>query len=114
MASKALNNLERCQLALSKDDGTIEYSDVIIISTFNKESLTQSIIRQKSLSNFIKACRRISDITGKPELYYPEWKRNAFRYFVTVPVIVFCLTVVFVSVFLILELQVKKYVPQKS
>ena len=57
---------------------------------------------------------RISDITGKPELYYPEWKRNAFRYFVTVPVIVFCLTVVFVSVFLILELQVKKYVPQKS
>ena len=78
------------------------------------------------LCKYIKICRlfknvlifqgieRISDITGKPELYYPEWKRNAFRYFVTVPVIVFCLTVVFVSVFLILELQVKKYVPQKS
>jgi len=52
-----------------------------------------------------KGTERISEITGKPELYYPEWKRNAFRYFVTVPVIGFCLVVVCLSVFLILELQ---------
>ena len=29
----------------------------------------------------------LNDITGKSELYYPEWKRQIFRYFVTVPVI---------------------------
>lgn len=52
-----------------------------------------------------KGEERLSEITGKPELFYPEWKRNAFRYCVTVPVIIVCLLVVFVSVFLILELQ---------
>ena len=50
----------------------------------------------------------MSEITGKPERVYPEWKRNVFRYFVTVPVISVCLMVVFVTVFLILELQVRR------
>ena len=36
MATKLLNNLERCQLEMPRDDGTIEYSDVILTSTFNK------------------------------------------------------------------------------
>lgn len=48
---------------------------------------------------------RISEVTGKPEPYYPPWKRNVFRYFVTAPVILFSLLTVFVSVFLILEFQ---------
>ena len=65
MATKALNNLERCQLEMPGDDGTIEYSDVILTSTFNKQSLRQSVIRQKSLANFMKACERIFNITGK-------------------------------------------------
>lgn len=52
-----------------------------------------------------KGTEIISEITGKPELYYPSWKRNLFRYFVTVPVIGFCLVIVFASVFIILELQ---------
>ena len=55
-----------------------------------------------------KGTERISDISGKPELHYPEWKRNLFRYLVTFPVICICLVVVFLSVFLILELQVRK------
>ena len=50
---------------------------------------------------------QIPEITGKPELHYPEWKRNLFRYFVSIPVISVCLFVVFITVFLILELQVK-------
>ncbi len=50
-----------------------------------------------------------SEITDKVELYYPAWKRNAFRYFVTVPVIGICLAVVFASVLLILELQVRTF-----
>lgn len=52
-----------------------------------------------------KGTEVISEITKKPELYYPSWKRNLFRYLVTVPVIGFCLVVVFASVFIILELQ---------
>eukprot|EP00092_Neocalanus_flemingeri_P018086 GFUD01019574.1.p1 GENE.GFUD01019574.1~~GFUD01019574.1.p1 ORF type:complete len:732 (-),score=148.33 GFUD01019574.1:22-2217(-) len=48
---------------------------------------------------------RISEVTGKPEPYYPPWKRNLFRYFVTAPVILFSLLTVFFSVFLILEFQ---------
>jgi len=48
---------------------------------------------------------RLSEITGKPELHYSPWKRNLFRYFVTVPVISLALLIVLLSVFLILELQ---------
>lgn len=51
---------------------------------------------------------RISDITGKPELTYPPWKRYLFRYLVTFPVIFTCLLVVFASVLVILELQVRQ------
>uniref|UniRef100_A0A8D8YM26 Anoctamin n=2 Tax=Cacopsylla melanoneura TaxID=428564 RepID=A0A8D8YM26_9HEMI len=35
-----------------------------------------------------------SPVTGRLEPTYPAWKRRVFRYFVTVPVIVLCLTVV--------------------
>ena len=55
----------------------------------------------------IKGEERISEVTGKPELFYPDWKRNAFRYLVTAPVVTVCLCVVFATVFLILELQVR-------
>ncbi|KAF4530758.1 hypothetical protein B566_EDAN007980 [Ephemera danica] len=46
-----------------------------------------------------------SPVTGRLEPYYPAWKRNAFRYLVSVPIIALCLAVVFVVMFLILELQ---------
>ena len=48
---------------------------------------------------------RTSEITGKPELYYPEAKRTLFRYFVSAPTIAFCLGVVFAVVWIILEIQ---------
>ncbi len=60
------------------------------------------------LANFAKSkfdCTVRTPHAGKPELHYPDWKRNAFRYFVSLPVIALCLLVVAISVFLILELQ---------
>ena len=59
---------------------------------------------------FFQGEERTSEVTGQPEIYYPEWKRNAVRYGVTVPIITVCLLVVFVTVFLILELQVSCFV----
>ncbi|KAE9536690.1 hypothetical protein AGLY_007092 [Aphis glycines] len=44
---------------------------------------------------------RISPITGKPELWYPNWKRRLFSYFVSAPIIGLCLAVFqFVNSFL--------------
>ncbi|XP_059171527.1 anoctamin-8-like [Physella acuta] len=46
-----------------------------------------------------------SPITGHLELAYPGWKRLLFRYFVTVPIIGVCLSLVFVIMLLCFELQ---------
>ncbi|XP_062571901.1 anoctamin-8-like isoform X2 [Saccostrea cucullata] len=46
-----------------------------------------------------------SPVTGRLEPFYPSWKRNLFRYFVSYPVIVLCLLVVFVIMLLIFEVQ---------
>ena len=64
----------------------------------------------------------ISQVTGRPEPSYPDWKRNLFRfltllrrrlrlgtscrYFVTAPVIFISLLTVVLTGFLILEFQV--------
>ena len=47
----------------------------------------------------------ISPVTGRLEPFYPSWKRNLFRYFISVPVIGICLSVVFYIMLLIFELQ---------
>ncbi|XP_071953284.1 anoctamin-8-like [Antedon mediterranea] len=52
-----------------------------------------------------------SPISGRPTPYYPAWKRNLFRYFVTLPVICLCIVVVFLSMLSIFELQ--EYVNKK-
>ena len=72
---------------------------------------------------------QISEVTGKPEPTYPDWKRNLFRfywrvltttpplrssysrYFVTAPVIFVSLLTVFLTGFLILEFQVGFFLP---
>ncbi|XP_045215850.2 anoctamin-8-like isoform X2 [Mercenaria mercenaria] len=46
-----------------------------------------------------------SPVTGRLEPHYSAWKRHLFRYCVTVPVILFCLNVVFCVMLLIFELQ---------
>ena len=46
-----------------------------------------------------------STVTGRYEPYYPSWKRNLFRYFVSIPVMLMCLSIVFVVLWCILELQ---------
>ncbi|CAH1797955.1 unnamed protein product [Owenia fusiformis] len=46
-----------------------------------------------------------SPVTGRLEPYYPNWKRNLFRYFITTPIICTCLGLVFLSMLAIFELQ---------
>ncbi|XP_052102475.1 anoctamin-8-like isoform X4 [Mytilus californianus] len=48
---------------------------------------------------------RESPVTGRLEPYYPQWKRNLFRYFVSLPVVLLCLLVVFVVMLLIFQFQ---------
>ncbi|XP_059479643.1 anoctamin-8 isoform X1 [Neocloeon triangulifer] len=46
-----------------------------------------------------------SPVTGRLEPHYPAWKRHVFRYLISIPIIALCLAVVFVVMFLILQLQ---------
>ncbi|CAN8005287.1 unnamed protein product, partial [Ixodes hexagonus] len=46
-----------------------------------------------------------SPVTGRLEPMYPSWKRNLFRYLVTVPAVTLCLFVVVASMFLVFEFQ---------
>ncbi|XP_034178236.1 anoctamin 8 white walker isoform X5 [Osmia lignaria lignaria] len=47
----------------------------------------------------------ISHVTGRLEPTYPRWKRNMFRYFVSVPVIAACLFFVFIVMILSFQIQ---------
>ncbi|GLG96978.1 Anoctamin [Gryllus bimaculatus] len=47
----------------------------------------------------------VSPVTGRLEPTYPPWKRTAFRYFVSLPIILLCLALVFVIMFFTLQLQ---------
>ncbi|XP_076385497.1 anoctamin 8 white walker isoform X4 [Megachile rotundata] len=47
----------------------------------------------------------ISPVTGRLEPTYPRWKRNMFRYFVSVPVIAACLFFVFIVMILSFQIQ---------
>ncbi|CAL7935857.1 unnamed protein product [Xylocopa violacea] len=46
-----------------------------------------------------------SPVTGRLEPTYPRWKRNMFRYFVSVPIIAACLFVVFIVMILSFQIQ---------
>lgn len=48
---------------------------------------------------------QVSPVSGRLEPYYPDWKRNLFRYFVTVPIILLCMLCTFLIAFGIFELQ---------
>ncbi|XP_074651882.1 anoctamin-8-like [Tubulanus polymorphus] len=54
---------------------------------------------------------KVSPVSGRQEPYYPPWKRNLFRYLVSMPIIIICLMIVFASMLLIF--QVDGYVTQK-
>lgn len=47
----------------------------------------------------------VSPVTGRLEPTYPAWKRNMFRYLVSVPVIFLCLLLVFIIMIITLQLQ---------
>ncbi|XP_020291493.1 anoctamin-8 isoform X2 [Pseudomyrmex gracilis] len=47
----------------------------------------------------------ISPVTGRLEPTYPRWRRNMFRYFVSVPIIAICLLFVFIVMILSFQIQ---------
>ncbi|XP_051172555.1 anoctamin-8 isoform X3 [Leptopilina boulardi] len=47
----------------------------------------------------------ISPVTGRLEPNYPRWRRNVFRYFISVPIIAVCLFVVFIVMILSFQIQ---------
>ncbi|XP_059494560.1 anoctamin-8 isoform X2 [Stegostoma tigrinum] len=47
----------------------------------------------------------VSPVTGCEDYYYPPWKRRVFQYFVSLPVCLFCLCVVFLTMLICFELQ---------
>lgn len=81
-----------------------------------KASSTTVDARQKEQSNYSlfisfvieQGPLAISSVTGRLEpLESPAWKRRAFRYLVSFPIIVLCLALVFIVMIAILRLQVK-------
>lgn len=46
-----------------------------------------------------------SPVTGRLEPYHPPWKRHIFRYCVSVPLIIFCLSTVFAVMIISLQIQ---------
>lgn len=47
-----------------------------------------------------------SPVTGRLEPWHPTWKRHVFRYCVSVPIIVVCLSTVFFVMIVSLQIQV--------
>uniref|UniRef100_UPI00398F60C3 anoctamin-8-like n=1 Tax=Pristiophorus japonicus TaxID=55135 RepID=UPI00398F60C3 len=52
-----------------------------------------------------RGVKRASPVTGCEDFYYPPWKRRLFQYFVSLPVCLFCLCVVFLTMLICFELQ---------
>ncbi|XP_067872114.1 anoctamin-8 isoform X2 [Heterodontus francisci] len=52
-----------------------------------------------------RGVKRVSPVTGCEDFYYPPWKRRLFQYFVSLPVCLFCLCVVFLTMLICFELQ---------
>ncbi|KYN13438.1 Anoctamin-8 [Trachymyrmex cornetzi] len=53
----------------------------------------------------LKGTLEVSPVTGRMEPTYPRWRRNMFRYFVSVPIIAICLLFVFIVMILSFQIQ---------
>ena len=62
-ATKLLSQLDETQLKMIINEQPL-YSDVIVVSNFSKTSLNKRLIQQATLANFLKECKRVSEITG--------------------------------------------------
>ena len=62
-ATKLLSQLDDTQLKITINEQPL-YSDVIVVSNFSKASLNKRLIQQATLANFLKECKRVSEITG--------------------------------------------------
>ena len=60
---------------------------------------------------WLQGTLEVSPVTGRLEPTYPAWKRNVFRYLVSVPIIILCLLLVFIVMIFTLQLQVCAAVP---
>jgi hypothetical protein len=56
---------------------------------------------------WLQGVLKVSPVTGQLEPTYPAWKRNMFRYLISVPVIFLCLLLVFIVMIVTLQLQVR-------
>ncbi|XP_069783985.1 anoctamin-8 [Narcine bancroftii] len=52
-----------------------------------------------------RGVKRVSPVTGCEDFYYSPWKRRLFQYFVSLPVCLFCLCIVFLTMLICFELQ---------
>ncbi|XP_051894301.1 anoctamin-8 isoform X2 [Pristis pectinata] len=52
-----------------------------------------------------RGVKRVSPVTGCEDFYYSPWKRRLFQYFVSLPVCLFCLCIVFLIMLICFELQ---------
>ena len=59
----------------------------------------------KNMCNTFQGTLEKSPVTGRLEPRYPAWKRNLFRYCVSLPIMALCLSVVFATMWCIFELQ---------
>ena len=62
-ATQMLSQLCPTQLKNTINGQTVN-SDVIVFSNFSKASLNSRLIQQATLANFLKECKRVSEITG--------------------------------------------------
>ncbi|XP_029110877.1 anoctamin-8 [Scleropages formosus] len=52
-----------------------------------------------------RGVKRCSPVTGCEEFYYPPWKRRVFRWLVSLPICILCLSFVFLAMLICFELQ---------
>ncbi|XP_034736956.1 anoctamin-8 isoform X1 [Etheostoma cragini] len=52
-----------------------------------------------------RGVKRCSPVTGCEEIYYPPWRRRAFRWLVSLPICILCLCFVFLVMLICFELQ---------
>ena len=68
-------------------------------------AVTKRLFISLCLASSIQGDFQPSEITGRIEAHYPSWKRNIFRYCVSLPIILTSLGVVLVTMLLCFEFQ---------
>ena len=81
--------------------------EVNFIEHSSNAFFTPRVFSFSLFSPTLKGTLETSPVTGRLEPTYPRWKRNMFRYFVSVPIIAACLFFVFIVMILSFQIQVR-------